>query len=106
MCKISRQIAKSIHKNICIWYSIDEFEVSKRQAYFPNLDTIAFGYDAFLGNPHMNGKDPGIKGKIFQLEYLKQQRSADGRWLIPDGVDVCLHTVPSTYFLIWSPNVH
>ena len=67
----------------------EEFSVEKRQAYFPNLDNIAYGYDAYLGDPHADGKDPGFKGKIFELDYSQGKKMSDGKWFIPNGVDVC-----------------
>lgn len=52
----------------------------------PNINFLANGYDVFYGNPQAEGRDPGFRQPILDIQYTES--NDDGRWLIPDGVEV------------------
>ena len=60
----------------------------------PNIDYLLGGYDIYFGNPARTGvsgttPDPGFKHQpIFAPSYNKKQVTLDGRFLIPDGMNV------------------
>ena len=45
---------------------------------------IGLGYNVLTGNPFTNHIDEGFKSEIFQMDYSKNQRTEDGKYLIPD----------------------
>ena len=60
----------------------------------PNIGYVLDGYDIYFGNPARTGvsgstPDPGFRGQpIFASSYEKKGVTPDGRFLIPDGMNV------------------
>lgn len=57
-------------------------------AKLPNIDFLGNGYDIIKGNPHTDLIDPGFRQQMFTFDYSKQTTSADGKWLIPNNVEM------------------
>ena len=45
------------------------------------------GYDILYGNPYeKTSLDPGFRSQIFAFDYSNENKTIDGRYLIPDDV--------------------
>lgn len=63
---------------------------------FPNIDFVGLGYDVFRGNPRSHVYDNGWRGQVIRLNYSRGDQSSDGRWLIPNNLQV-LRSVGCSY---------
>ena len=63
---------------------------------FPNIDFVGLGYDVFRGNPRSHVYDNGWRGQVIRLNYSRGDQSSDGRWLIPNNIQV-LRSVGCSY---------
>jgi len=53
-----------------------------------NIGYAVRGYDSFTGNPQSNGIDRGFKHPVFDLEYTQKTTTGDGRYLVPDNMNI------------------
>ena len=60
----------------------------------PNIGYVLDGYDVYFGNPSRTGvsgsvPDPGFRNQpIFEAKYSKGKVTPDGRFLVPDGMNI------------------
>ena len=47
---------------------------------------VGRSYDLLEGNPLSDRVDPGFEHSIFEFTYLDQEKTEDGKYLVPDGV--------------------
>ncbi|XP_004363372.1 hypothetical protein CAOG_03644 [Capsaspora owczarzaki ATCC 30864] len=80
--------------------SLLEAETLLRAPFAPEsgLQNIAYlgrGYDVVRGNPQSTGTevDPGIRASIMVLEHAERRMTADGKFYVPDNVDVIMEPV-------------
>lgn len=70
----------------------DRASVNSFESKLPNIDYLASGYNIFFGNPHVTGAgiDPGFTIQpVFDLtDYSDKMVTADGEFLLPNGVSV------------------
>jgi sporozoite microneme protein 2 len=72
---------------------------------FPNIDFLGSGYNIMFGNPHTRSADPGFTSSpVLNLSnYDQRQQTADGRYLLPNGINVralpaCSKTIVASSF--------
>lgn len=54
-----------------------------------NIDYLSMGYNIYLGDPLANAVDPGFQiSPIFNLTYLQNNTSPDGKYLEPDMITI------------------
>ncbi len=64
-----------------------------------NIGYLLRGYGILEGNPLDPTRfDPGFKSKIFQATYEKNSMTSDGRFKIPDNVDIFSKVACSSSF--------
>lgn len=65
-------------------------KLNQETATLKNIDYLLSGYDMFYGNPFptSGNVDPGFRKKIFMASYVKNLKTGDKRFKIPDGLEM------------------